>query len=415
MRTLRRGLALIGLSAAILANASEEIQSDVAKQALDAYQSETAELAAKHLAAMIAASRKCVQDLSAAKAKVVTEGNVEEGLEIGRLIKRIESRIQNDQARLSLLQPRAVFDVEGGGFELKLLRNSATAYSNRAFVWGGIPEQLDGWQFTQINGGDTPDIVLEIKQAGVVFVAANVTTELERGGWRRLAHMSLAYNDQSKDRLVVLSKAFDVNEKVKITHKGWAGTLVLVPKPGRLKLDGGLAEIPGLGATSSDTLILLPEADGYVQRGQPDKTFSHESSLVLKDDDSGNTRIGYVLFDLSKAKRTAIHSAILRLTCVGAKKGNKPIQILSTQRRNWTESSLTWQDQPGTNAVIAQAPAPKRRELVEFDVTEAVQRQIRTSDKFSIGVYEKGYYLISFGTREQHDEAARPMLVLEVK
>ncbi len=405
----------VGLAVTLLTDACAQIECPVAKQALSTYQSETTELATKHLVGMIEAAKKCLLDLRAITAKVVTEGKVEEGLEIGRVIKRIESRIQKDQGRLSFLQPRAVFDIKGTGFEIKLLRASATAYSNRAFVWGCLPEQLDGWQFTQINGGDSPDIALEIKQAGVVFVAAQLTAELERAGWLRFGHVSLAYNDQAGDRLVVLAKTFNANEGVKITHEGWAGTLVLVPQPGLAKLNWDLDEMTRLGALSARTLILQPDADGYVQRGQPGKTFSREPSLMVKDDNSGNTRMGYVLFDLTKARGAVIHSAILRLTCVQAEKGNEPIQLFSTQKGNWTESSLTWQDKPRPGAAIAQAPAPKSGDLVEFDVAEAVQRQAETSDGFSICLYERGYCHSSFGTREHHDEAARPMLFLELE
>ena len=229
MSPLRISVVTISILAAILADASEEIKSDAAKEALDAYQRETTELSAKHLAATIEASQKYLKDLRAASAKVVTEGNVEEGLQIGQLIKRVELRVQFDQARLSFLQPRAVFEVKGSGFQLKLLRNSATAYSNGGFVWAGVPEQLDGWQFTQIAGGDTPEMSLEIKKGGVVFVAANSTTELQKDGWQPLLQLSFTFTDKANNRLGILSKQFKAGETLKIQHHGWAGTLVLIP------------------------------------------------------------------------------------------------------------------------------------------------------------------------------------------
>jgi hypothetical protein len=219
----------IGILAAILADASGEIKSEAAKEAVDAYQRATTELYAKNLASTIEALQKYLKDLQAASVKVVTEGKVEEGLEIGRLIKRVESRIQFDQAQLSFLQPRAVFEVKGSGFKLKLLRNSATAYSNRDFVWTGLPEQLDGWQFTQIAGGDTPEMNLEIKQGGVVFVAANSTTELQKDGWQPLVQLNFAFTQKNNNRLGILSKQFKPGDTVKIQHYGWAGTLVLIP------------------------------------------------------------------------------------------------------------------------------------------------------------------------------------------
>ena len=229
MRTLKVGIVIVGMVAASLAGAWGEVKSEAAKQALNTYQRETTELVAKHLAGMIEASGKYVTELRAAAAKLVTEGKTEESLEIGRLIKRIESRLKDDQATLSFLQPRAVFEVKGSGFKLKLLRNEATAYANRNFVWKGVPGQIDGWQFTQIAGGDTPDMNLQIKQAGVVFVAAGSTAELEKDGWQRVAQITFTFSDKSNNRLTLLSKQCKADEAAKIQHYGWAGTLVLVP------------------------------------------------------------------------------------------------------------------------------------------------------------------------------------------
>ena len=170
-----------------------------------------------------------MKGLRAASVKLVAEGKIEEGLEVEKLIHRIEARMQNHQSRLNFLQPRAVFDLKGSGFALKSLRNSATAYANKDFVWMNVPEQIKGWQFTQIAGGDTPDIRVTIKRGGVVFVAANATTDLEKDGWQRLAHINFAYQKKWQDRLILLSKKLKANQEIKISHEGWAGTLVLIP------------------------------------------------------------------------------------------------------------------------------------------------------------------------------------------
>jgi hypothetical protein len=200
-----------------------------ATQARERYEQQLSDLVTKHLESLIAARVSYIESLQSVRQQAVQQGDLEEGLKVGKLIKEVQSQLELDRARLSFLLPRAVFEIKGTAFALKVLRNEATAFSNRDYVWRDVPKELDGWRFTQIAGGDTPEIELEIQEGGVVFVATADAKDLQDAGWQKIEGLALRYSQAGSSPMAVLAKQFQAGDKLKIVHRGWTGTIVLVP------------------------------------------------------------------------------------------------------------------------------------------------------------------------------------------
>ena len=164
---------------------------------------------------------------------------------------------------------------------------------------------------------------------------------------------------------------------------------------------------------SAKRFVIQAEADGYVRAGKSGSNYGKSPILNTKDDSSGNTRWGYLRFDLSPAKGTSIRSATLLLTCQGAGEQGNPGQLYAVAEDDWAEDKLAWKNKPKRGMLLAEWERPKAGETVEIDVTEAVKAELRADGKLSVCVYVKGYHGIAYCSREHEDEKARPMIRIE--
>ena len=170
------------------------------------------------------------------------------------------------------------------------------------------------------------------------------------------------------------------------------------------------------GAPQSRHLVgIKGAADGYVRAGKPGANYGREPVLNTKDDSSGNTRWGYLRFDLAAAKGRSIESATILLRCQGADEKGNPGQLFAVADDSWAEDKLAWKNRPKRGEMLAQWDRPKSGETVEIDVTEAVKNELRSDGKLSVCVYVKGYHGIAYCSREHEDEGARPLLKIETR
>lgn len=190
------------------------------------YQSalETAERG--YLAARIRAHEAVLQRLAAEGSSPLDQETVEEWR---ALAARVRKSLALDRERVHLLLPPALFAFEGRGFERKVLRDAANAFSNRRYVWRGVPPRFDRWGFLQIAGGDTPDITLEVRRGGVVCAVSASAASLAKEGWVVHPGVRWSYSDRGKTRVVLATRRVEAGERIRIPHYGWAGTTVLLP------------------------------------------------------------------------------------------------------------------------------------------------------------------------------------------
>lgn len=274
-----------------------EDDSNAVMEVTKSYEEQLGVLIIEQLETAIAAREGYVEALEQVRQQVVQDGEVEQALRITRLVKRVQGQIADERAQLSLLLPRAAVEVQGDGFVLKTLRRGATAYSNRDHVWRRVPAELDGWQFTQIAGGDTPSIRLQVKSAGVVFAATASSKDLEKRGWRRIQTVLLRYSEPGSPDMVVFTKQAAAGDELEIPHQGWTGTIVLVPKAGPPRLEALHHWSPmqqATALTSNSLDAILPTIEGtwifhYSNNTQntriikADRTVNNNGRIMLRD------------------------------------------------------------------------------------------------------------------------------------
>lgn len=120
--------------------------------------------------------------------------------------------------------------LSGKGFTVAALENNAAAFSNRNFVWKGVPANLQGWRYTKANGGGHPAIKVRAKQNIDVQVFTDVTTDakVDLAGWERTG-TQFSYTNGKNSKVVVFRKKVGAGQEIEIPQGNWAGVLVLFP------------------------------------------------------------------------------------------------------------------------------------------------------------------------------------------
>lgn len=119
--------------------------------------------------------------------------------------------------------------VTGHGFEVAPLAVGAKAFSNRGYVWAGLPADLNADVFTQTAGGVRAEITVQAKRDTTVRFAGVVTGSVPPG-WKSFG-LTLSYSDGNHTVLTVFSRPLKAGETLTIPQNGWAGGLVLLKGP----------------------------------------------------------------------------------------------------------------------------------------------------------------------------------------
>lgn len=154
--------------------------------------------------------------------------------------------------------------VSGQGFTVQTLHEGGAAFGNRAYVWGGVPAALQGWQFTQADGGRAATLTITPRQAGFVYAASAAPLP----GWEAVPGLFFHYTDKNATRVSVYRHAFPAGGRVAVPQTGWAGTIILAPALG---LDTSGVPAPGIVVDfspaasrvyiGSPSLVILPGGD----------------------------------------------------------------------------------------------------------------------------------------------------------
>jgi hypothetical protein len=158
--------------------------------------------------------------------------------------------------------------------------------------------------------------------------------------------------------------------------------------------------------TAPVTLTFSPEADSYVDNVFPATNFGAAS--LLKVDTSPNVRNAFLRFSISGVTGT-VQSAKLRVFAADPTV-NGP-QVFATSNA-WTETGITWNNQPGAVAPASDDKAAIAiNTVVEFDVRALVAAGNGTYSFVLIPQSSDGFDMAS---REASAVANRPQLVLTV-
>ena len=120
-------------------------------------------------------------------------------------------------------------------------------------------------------------------------------------------------------------------------------------------------------------ITLAPTADAYVRDGTSANTnFGTATTLVVKTSTAGFNRNTFVKFDLSTV--STVSAAKLRLFgSYGATSGTSPVTAHQVADNSWTETGITWNNQPAVGAAMTTVSVGLTGQYWEWDVTSYIQ------------------------------------------
>jgi len=134
--------------------------------------------------------------------------------------------------------------------------------------------------------------------------------------------------------------------------------------------------------TTGGNLTLVPSADSYVRDGSTaDQNFGTNAVLAVKSNpQSGLNRHIFLKFDVSGL--TSLSSAKLRLFGnFTAASGTSPVTVHAQDTDSWTETGLTWNNQPTVGSAVVTVPVGLTAQYWEWDLTAFLQNQIATGQR----------------------------------
>ena len=123
------------------------------------------------------------------------------------------------------------------------------------------------------------------------------------------------------------------------------------------------------------TVVLTPTADAYVRDGtSAGANFGTDTILAVKNSSTGFNRRAFLKFDLSRVG--SLSSAKLRLFGnFTATSGTSPVTAHQVADTSWTETGITWNNQPTIGAAMTTVSVGITAQYWEWDVTSFIQSQ----------------------------------------
>jgi hypothetical protein len=184
-------------------------------------------------------------------------------------------------AALSLFALASAADpivVDGALFKIEAFGNGARGFNNRKYLWQGIPERFQGWQFTRTYGGRQACIEFEAAEAGPVFVAtATHRASIIGKDWQATEH-TFTYSTGNPTRMTIYTRACAKGERVSVPQGNWSGAVLLAPK---LKMG---RTYPILGVAPPGTVISRSPDPQRQYVGSPSITVVPNGDYVASHD-----------------------------------------------------------------------------------------------------------------------------------
>jgi len=181
----------------------------------------------------------------------------------------------------------------------------------------------------------------------------------------------------------------------------------------------GLVSVSSLSmpVVATETIILNPIADSYVNSDEPSNNYGAEASLSPKFSDlvGESRRNAYLLFDLTPldTELFAISSATLELYVFFNYSPTFEVGVHSCQDTEWNEHEMTWENAPSFSPEPFDVTAIASGDTYySWDVTDEVKNSQKGYLTLAVVVESVGdYYYINFNSKEAYDHA--PELVIK--
>ncbi|MFD2037172.1 polysaccharide lyase family 8 super-sandwich domain-containing protein [Belliella marina] len=136
-----------------------------------------------------------------------------------------------------------------------------------------------------------------------------------------------------------------------------------------------------------DPLKTVAIEDAFVRNGSYASTNYPTGNLVVKNDGEGWAREAFVKFDLSHLP-TLLDSAILQLRVnnANATVNQTTWQFHLVEDNNWSETSLTWNNKPSSNSIIAEVQGMPAGSFVKFTIPSQILDNLEAEKKLSIRI-----------------------------
>lgn len=178
----------------------------------------------------------------------------------------------------------------------------------------------------------------------------------------------------------------------------------------------------GSSDTSSNVPVIVggafPVADAYVRDGSyDDSNYGSDSTLVIKKDVSTYNRVSYLKFDLNSYPVNNIDSIKLKLF---KSKANSNVKVTQWQiwlcsEDSWNEDSITWNNKPGTDSLLATISGTSI-DSVEWDLTNKISNQLNGDKVLTLAIVSTVVNAtsdINFHSKESAQSAIWPQLIFK--
>ncbi len=117
--------------------------------------------------------------------------------------------------------------IKGSAFEVGVLHNGETAFSNRGYTWQDVPPALAGKSVTRLAGGERPFLDVTAKTTTTLTIATADKPEAKHlKDWTRQP-LTFHYTDQSRTPMNVYTCELAAGQTLRLPGANWTGTLLL--------------------------------------------------------------------------------------------------------------------------------------------------------------------------------------------
>ena len=147
-------------------------------------------------------------------------------------------------ANLFASDPGVVISGVEGNYSIGTFAKGSVVFLNRTMTFGDIPEQFDGWQFTQINaystwnGGPGPELVAKPKSDGYLYCIVDISLQesivdpwAEANGWNKIDGVEISYGANASQKFYAYRKECVANQEITIVEPAtFSRCIIIAPK-----------------------------------------------------------------------------------------------------------------------------------------------------------------------------------------
>ncbi len=162
---------------------------------------------------------------------------------------------------------------------------------------------------------------------------------------------------------------------------------------------------------SQTTTTLNPIADASVYQSGATTNYG-STTFQIKGSPSGQTRIGYVKFDLGTTAAADVKSAKFRMYCNSYPTTSSSNVVVSSTSDNWVESTITYNNRPTLNTALASVNITASGVYYEWDVTNYIKALLATNTIASFGLSDPSNSDKTIVFNKREDASNKPELVI---